>query len=384
VKLHFSSGAQLEVELFGMRPNWKLTGPINSQWRPDSAQQNSTQRALRDAGPKIQKNFEIRDFGALHNTTIWLEGAYYEYRALRRTAYLRALRGWAAGELEKRLTHLLKVRGAMQEQLRETREGDRLRKAGEELKAVLYQHPPAFKTSHLPGFAYELDAEKTLAENADLFFDRSKKLVRTSKEVTKRLQEIESRVERQRKLIQRLRDQSLSTTNSQLPQNFDLEVTKISEFLVEAGLDNQVDKKLDGREFKQKEKMIAAGARQFRSRDGQMIWVGRNQDENEKIVIRVANGNDIWMHLKGRPGAHVIVQIARGKSASLETLLDAAALVCHYSGIGEQEKAEVDYTFRKYVKRLSGAKFAVTYSQNKTLVVKQDADRLKRLLAQDY
>src|SRR5262249_31310668 len=94
------------------------------------------------------------------------------------------------------------------------------------------------------------------------------------------------------------------------------------------------------------------GVRRFQSKDGLAIWVGRNHKENEQLVIRLARGNDLWMHLKGRPGAHVVIQIPGGKSPSLETLLDAATLTAYYSGVSDKEKVEIDYTFRKYVKRV--------------------------------
>ena len=125
--------------------------------------------------------------------------------------------------------------------------------------------------------------------------------------------------------------------------------------------------------------------RQFSSEEGLNIWVGQDHVQNEELVIRLARGNDLWLHLKGRPGAHVVVQVPNGRTPSLETLLDAATLVAYYSDIKTGEKADVDYTFRKYVKRVSGKKnnqFLVTYSQNKTLVVKIEETRLWRLLRQ--
>lgn len=368
VKLHFANEVTLQFDLFGMRPNWHLIGETTARWRPETTVRKPA---------RSEKLFEVRELTAPQP---WLEAVFQEYKYLKQIAYLKALRAWAADEIEKRMAQLLRVRGAMQDQLRETREVDRLKKAGEALKSVLYQHPPHYKTDRLANFEHELDSQLTLAENADLFFERAKKMQRTSREVTSRLQEIENRIQRQKKLVQMMRNFSIESARPQ----FEPEYAKLQKLLIEAGLDVQAEKPLGGRESKQKEKMQATGARQFRSKEGLLIWVGRNQEENEKIVIRIANGNDVWMHLKGRPGAHVIVQVPRGKTASLETLLDGATLAAHYSSISENEKVEVDYTFRKYVKRISGVKFAVTYSQNKTLVIKQESERLRRLLAQEF
>lgn len=104
------------------------------------------------------------------------------------------------------------------------------------------------------------------------------------------------------------------------------------------------------------------------SPEGFLIQTGRNRTENLEITLKVARGNDLWFHVKGRPSAHTIIRLPPGKTASLETLLLAARLTLFYSGGRGWGKTEVDYTFRKHVKRIPGST-EVQYSQNKTLVV---------------
>lgn len=116
----------------------------------------------------------------------------------------------------------------------------------------------------------------------------------------------------------------------------------------------------------------------FSSKDGWTIWVGRSKDENLELTFRHARGNDLWLHIRGRPGAHVIVPVQPGKSVPLETLLDAATLAVYYSGGQNWGKTEVDYTFKKYVKRIKDSTEA-SYTQNKTLLIEPQAARLKRL-----
>ena len=120
----------------------------------------------------------------------------------------------------------------------------------------------------------------------------------------------------------------------------------------------------------------------FVSRDGYPIWVGRTKDENLELTFKHARGNDMWLHVKGKPGAHVVVPIPSGKSASLETLLDAAQLTLFYSGGQNWGKTEVDYTFKKFVKRIRDSSEA-SYTQNRTLIIQNEPDRLKRLLEQN-
>jgi predicted ribosome quality control (RQC) complex YloA/Tae2 family protein len=120
----------------------------------------------------------------------------------------------------------------------------------------------------------------------------------------------------------------------------------------------------------------------FLSKDGLIIWVGRSKDENLELTFKHSRGNDLWMHIRGKPGAHVLIPLASGKSAPLETLLDAATLAVYYSGGEKWGKTEVDYTFKKYVKRIKNSTEA-SYIHNKTLMIEVDPARLKRLLAKE-
>ena len=120
----------------------------------------------------------------------------------------------------------------------------------------------------------------------------------------------------------------------------------------------------------------------FRSRDGAMIRLGRNSKENLEVTFRAAKGNDLWLHVRGKPSAHAVIHLSPGKSAALETLLDAAALVLHFSKGADWGKTEVDYTFRKNVKRIKDST-QVSYTGNKTLIVAPDPERLARLLASE-
>lgn len=120
--------------------------------------------------------------------------------------------------------------------------------------------------------------------------------------------------------------------------------------------------------------------RSFVSKDGFEFFAGRSLDENLDLTFKVAKGNDVWMHCKDYRGTHVIIPVPSGKTVSLETLLDAAQVAVVMSGGSQCGKTEVDYTFRKFVKRIKGSS-QVSYTQNKTLVVSPDSERMKRLFS---
>lgn len=132
---------------------------------------------------------------------------------------------------------------------------------------------------------------------------------------------------------------------------------------------------------KSSKKVSVWSGKTFLSKDGMTIWVGKNKDENLELTFKLARGNDIWLHVRGKPGAHAVIPLSSGKSAPLETLLDAAHLVIFYSGGAQWGKTEVDYTFKKYVKRIRDSTEA-SYTHNKTLIIQPDTSRTKRLLDQ--
>ena len=51
--------------------------------------------------------------------------------------------------------------------------------------------------------------------------------------------------------------------------------------------------------------------REFRSSTGAAILVGRGADRNDELTFKVARGNDLWLHTRDVPGAHVVVPLER-------------------------------------------------------------------------
>src|SRR5690606_906631 len=102
---------------------------------------------------------------------------------------------------------------------------------------------------------------------------------------------------------------------------------------------------------------------------GDRIYVGRHGRENDSITFELARPDDAWLHARGLPGAHVVVQWAGPEDPSvLET---AAALAAWYSGGRESSRVPVDVTQRRYVRRIPGAgPGLVSYRNERTLHVR--------------
>jgi predicted ribosome quality control (RQC) complex YloA/Tae2 family protein len=128
----------------------------------------------------------------------------------------------------------------------------------------------------------------------------------------------------------------------------------------------------------------AAPYRTFRSASGAAILVGKGAAENDALTVRVARGNDLWLHARGRSGAHVVVRTERGQAPDQEALLDAAHLAVHFSDARAEPQAEVAATRAKHVRKAKGAPpGAVTYSQEKVILLRVEPGRVERLLAEE-
>lgn len=105
------------------------------------------------------------------------------------------------------------------------------------------------------------------------------------------------------------------------------------------------------------------------SSDGFTIYVGRSALQNEQVTFRLGTPDDLWFHVRGAPGAHVIVKTL-GRDLPEGTMLEAAALAAYYSGQRGADGVEVEYTRRRQVRKARGGPAGlVTYQAEGALRV---------------
>ena len=110
----------------------------------------------------------------------------------------------------------------------------------------------------------------------------------------------------------------------------------------------------------------------FRSSDGFLIRVGRNNRQNDQLTLRQAAKTDIWLHTQKIPGSHVIIE-TNGSRPPDETVTEAMMLAAYYSQARGGQNVPVDYTPVKYVKKPNGAKPGmVVYETYQTAFVTPD------------
>ena len=97
------------------------------------------------------------------------------------------------------------------------------------------------------------------------------------------------------------------------------------------------------------------------------IYVGKNSKQNDYITLKLANKDDLWFHVKNFPGSHVIL---RSNNYKDEDIKIAAFLAYKNSSVGNENKVDVDYTYKKNVKKAKGAAVGMVYYEDfKTVTV---------------
>src|SRR5262249_62402860 len=64
---------------------------------------------------------------------------------------------------------------------------------------------------------------------------------------------------------------------------------------------------------------------------GWQVLVGLTDADNDYLSFRVARPDDWWLHVRGMPGSHVILQGPPGTDPDRETLHRAAAIAAYHS-----------------------------------------------------
>lgn len=116
----------------------------------------------------------------------------------------------------------------------------------------------------------------------------------------------------------------------------------------------------------------------YRSSDGfDIVYVGKNNIQNDELTFKIANGGDWWFHAKKIPGSHVVL-LTGGKEVPDRAFEEAAALAAFYSKGKMQEKVEIYYLKRKDVKKPNGSKPGfVVYYTNYSMAISPDISSLK-------
>lgn len=122
--------------------------------------------------------------------------------------------------------------------------------------------------------------------------------------------------------------------------------------------------------------------RRYLSADGLEIWVGRSDEGNDHLTTRLARGKDLFFHVEGAPGSHVILRTDGRDDPPSESLLDACELAVRYSKQKNAGSAQVHIVPIKNVTKPKGAKVGLVHvTGGKSVLLRREEARLTRLVA---
>lgn len=104
--------------------------------------------------------------------------------------------------------------------------------------------------------------------------------------------------------------------------------------------------------------------------DGSLVYIGKNNKQNDYLYSKISSPEDIWFHTLNTPGSHIIVKPQNySQKFHDETILKIARLAKQYSTAKNALKAAVVYTKRKYVKRPNNTKSGFVVYKNETEIM---------------
>ncbi len=112
---------------------------------------------------------------------------------------------------------------------------------------------------------------------------------------------------------------------------------------------------------RKKKKSLLSSVKMFRLKDLE-IYVGKNSRGNDFVTFKLASRDDLWFHVKGYPGAHVIAKTSR--ELTLDELEKVASIAAFFSKAKSSSSVEVDYTKVKFVKRAKNYKPGMVIYKN--------------------
>ena len=270
-----------------------------------------------------------------------------------------------ASELIRRVENeLQKNRHKLKKQEKEllaTDNAEEFRQKGELLTTFLHQVPNDQDQVILDNYytnqpiTIALDKALTPNQNAQRYFKRYQKLKEAVKYLTDLIEETKATI---------LYLESVETVLNQAGLE---EIAEIREELIQTDFIRRRQ-----REKIQKRKK----PEQYLASDGKtIIYVGRNNLQNEELTFKMARKEELWFHAKDIPGSHVVISGNLDPSDEVKT--DAAELAAYFSRGRLSNLVQVDMIEVKKLNKPTGGKPGfVTYTGQKTLRVTPDPEKI--------
>ncbi len=259
-------------------------------------------------------------------------------------------------QLEARLRRRERTLVALQKDLYEAADAERLNRMGHSLMAQLNAVIPGqseivvqdiFDESGIE-IAIPLDPSLSSVANATSYLKRAAKFTKRREILPNRMQHLEADIKKIKEQLVKVEKQ---------PQS-----KEVMTLALEYHGDGQT---------KNRAKKDTAYPRRYRTSLGWSVWAGRNNRENDTLTHKLAAQNDLWFHASGYSGSHVILRSeGRKEGPNRQTIEEAAGIAAYWSKGRTAKKVPVVYTQVKHVTRPKGASPGLAHLRlEKTLIV---------------
>jgi len=187
-----------------------------------------------------------------------------------------------------------------------------------------------------------LNPKLDIKENAELFFKKGKKGKRGAEISEKKVEATQAEIELFR-ILQSKTEELLKQKEDADPVAIEKLISDIKSVIGETKNQNQGDK--------QKKNGPSVPYRHY-TLDGWDIFIGKTDAQNDELSIHFAKPSDIWLHVAGHAGSHVVIR--RPKNAELppkDVLEKAAMMAVWFSKAKHTSYSEVHYTEARYVRK---------------------------------
>ena len=309
-------------------------------------------------------------------------GEFYDREERRNKAELLARRIEQALKKEKAFLERKAIN--LQEDLGKARQAEKHRHAGELLKNVLHTIRPGtdmvrakdYQTGEV--IEIPLDPKLSPAANLESYFALYQKELRGVKMIEQQLEELGStraEIDLMMRQLEKCHGESfdIRTLEEMASQPKIRRLTQRPK---------RKPRLSPARPAQKKEIPTRLLPKRYMTRDGLEIWVGRNDEGNDYLTTRLARGNDLFFHLEGYPGSHVVLRTEGRPDPPPKSVLDACELAVHFSKMKNAGSAEVHMAHIKDVKKPKGAKPGLVYVRSgKAVHLRRDSKRLQNILA---
>lgn len=284
-------------------------------------------------------------------------GARRHFSHLEREQRARERRGTLERRLKRSIQRTERLLRNLERDLARAEEAPALRHQADLLASHLHQVPRGATTVTLEDWdtgepvTIELEPGRPPSDTLEQLYRRSSRLDRVADRVLERMDAAEADLERYRASLLSLGGADLDTLDA-------------------------LDKELPALRQARSERAVELPWTTWSGPDGQRVLVGRNERGNRRLTFQVARGSDWWMHLRGRPGAHLVLPIKRDHTPTLPHLLAAAQIALIQARIPEGAAADVQYTRVRDVRPIPGEIALVRVANERVLRVVRDPAEL--------